>query len=71
EFSVRGDEAELEISDQGGKPLNGEVAPGVGRTLMTAFARQLRGRAQFEPNAEGGVTVRLSFPTPEATAVGT
>ena len=37
---------------------------GVGRTLMTAFARQLRGRAELVRNADGGVTARLNFPTP-------
>jgi two-component sensor histidine kinase len=66
EFTVRGAEAELCISDDGGKPTDGEPAPGVGRTLMTAFARQLRGQAAFEANASGGLTVRLTFPTPEA-----
>ncbi len=32
---------------------------------MTAFARQLRGKAEIAPNARGGVTVRLTFPAPE------
>ena len=36
----------------------------VGRTLMTAFARQLRGRMEVGANDQGGVTVRLIFPTP-------
>ena len=31
---------------------------------MTAFARQLRGRAELVRNAEGGVTAKLVFPTP-------
>ncbi|MGH6958181.1 MAG: hypothetical protein ACREEW_16070, partial [Caulobacteraceae bacterium] len=34
-------------------------------TLMTAYARQLRGEATFKPNADGGMTVRLAFPLPE------
>jgi two-component sensor histidine kinase len=71
DFNVRGAEAELTISDEGGRAVNGEAIAGVGRTLMTAFARQLRGRAEFEPNARGGMTVRLSFPTPEAGPIGT
>jgi hypothetical protein len=33
---------------------------------MTAFARQLRGRAELVRNAAGGVTARLIFPTPAA-----
>jgi two-component sensor histidine kinase len=66
DFTVRGPEAELAITDRGGKPSSGEMAPGVGRTLMTAFARQLRGQAYFEPNDAGGMTVRLTFPNPEA-----
>jgi len=71
DFHVRGAEAELSISDNGGKAAMVEPSTGVGRTLMTAFARQLRGRAEFEPNEEGGLTVRLTFPTPEAGAIGT
>jgi hypothetical protein len=31
---------------------------------MGAFARQLRGQVEFVPNAWGGLTARLSFPTP-------
>jgi len=65
-FSVRGQEAELEISDDGEAGENALVTSGVGRTLMTAFARQLRGRAELIRNAEGGVTARLIFPTPSA-----
>ena len=42
-FTVRGDEAELVISDDGAAPETALTSSGVGRTLMTAFARQLRG----------------------------
>jgi two-component sensor histidine kinase len=63
-FRVRGDRAELEISDDGETAEDALVASGVGRTLMTAFARQLRGRAELVRNAAGGVTARLLFPTP-------
>lgn len=67
-FSVRGEEAELSISDDGpGAPDN--LGGGVGRTLMTAFARQLRGKVAFESQAPRGLTVRLIFPTPLAGAL--
>jgi len=65
-FTVRGEEAELEIADDGKVSEEALLASGVGRTLMTAFARQLRGRAELVRNAEGGVTARLLFPTPAA-----
>ncbi|MDB5432637.1 MAG: phyK [Caulobacter sp.] len=67
-FTVRGEEAELAISDDGGGvERTGEIIPtgGLGRTLMTAFARQLRGQATFMANAKGGLTAKLTFPTPE------
>jgi two-component sensor histidine kinase len=70
-FKVRGEEAELEISDDGELRDDALTASGVGRTLMTAFARQLRGRAELIRNAEGGVTARLIFPTPAADAAPT
>ncbi|PZQ36028.1 MAG: histidine kinase, partial [Phenylobacterium zucineum] len=54
-FHVRGEEAELSISDDGpGAPDS--VGGGVGRTLMTAFARQLRGKVTFETHAPRGLT---------------
>jgi len=37
---------------------------------MTAFARQLRGRAELVRNAQGGVTARLVFPTPAGDDAG-
>jgi two-component sensor histidine kinase len=69
-FHVRGEEAELEITDDGELAAEGLAATGVGRTLMTAFARQLRGRAELFRNAKGGVTARLIFPTPAADDIG-
>ena len=64
-FFVQNDEAELSIGDDG---PGGEPEPpkegGVGRVLMSAFARQLHGRMETTINDGGGVTVRLSFPTP-------
>jgi two-component sensor histidine kinase len=74
EFTLRDGEAELAIADDGGgRPAapGAATAGGVGRTLMTAFARQLRGRASLEPNALGGLTARLVFPMPEVPASGT
>jgi two-component sensor histidine kinase len=66
-FTVHGDEAELIISDEGsGEGPPPVVGEGVGRTLMAAFARQLRGRMDLTANASGGVTARLIFPTPAA-----
>ncbi len=37
----------------------------MGRTLMTAFARQLHGQAEITPNEWGGLTARLVFPVPD------
>jgi two-component sensor histidine kinase len=66
DFTVHGEEAELAISDDGAGAEESLEASGVGRTLMTAFARQLRGRVELIRNARGGVTARLLFPTPAA-----
>jgi len=66
DFRVRGEEAELAISDDGQPADDALAKSGVGRTLMTAFARQLRGRAEVTLNEAGGVTARLFFPTPAA-----
>jgi two-component sensor histidine kinase len=65
-FTVDGDEATLQISDDGQAPESALVTSGVGRTLMTAFARQLRGRSDLTRNAGGGITARLVFPTATA-----
>jgi two-component sensor histidine kinase len=64
-FVVRGAEAELAITDSG-RPgsESAVVGEGVGRTLMSAFARQLGGAVKFCPQAGGGLTARLTFPTP-------
>jgi two-component sensor histidine kinase len=67
-FRVHGDQAELEISDNGEVREDALEGSGVGRTLMSAFARQLRGRAEVVRNAAGGVTARLLFPTPALDA---
>ena len=68
EFTVMGAEAMLKIIDDGGghsPPLKALEARGVGRTLMNAFARQLRGKTDMALNPDGGLTVTLIFPTPE------
>jgi two-component sensor histidine kinase len=65
-FRVEGDEVTLEISDNGGGDAEALPTAGVGRTLMSAFARQLRGSAEVQPAPERGVSVRLVFPRPEA-----
>jgi two-component sensor histidine kinase len=65
-FRVRGALCELTITDSGSSQAAARVGAGVGRTLMTAFARQLRGEATFCANPAGGLTARLVFPTPDA-----
>jgi two-component sensor histidine kinase len=64
-FTVLEEEVALEISDNGVEDAACEAAEGVGRTLMSAFARQLRGRMEISTLAEGGAVVRLTFPPPE------
>jgi len=61
-FAVRGAEAELSITDTGHAPAAAKMGPGVGRTLMTAFARQLRGEVSYRANPGAGLTARLIFP---------
>jgi two-component sensor histidine kinase len=70
-FSLSEEEVVLEIADEGrgdSGAMSGTGA-GVGRTLMSAFARQLRGRAEVGAGPEGGVVARLIFPAPD-TPVG-
>ncbi|WP_296818446.1 sensor histidine kinase [Brevundimonas sp.] len=63
----RGEEdSVLEVEDDGPGPVDGQG--GVGQTLMTAFARQLRGRAEILSGEAGGVLARLTFPSPEIEA---
>ena len=69
-FTLQGEEGCLEISDDGGREAPAEVGEGVGRTLMTAFARQLRGRCEIVQNDRGGITARLVFPAPGEHARG-
>ena len=69
DFRAANGEAVLEIADDGVATDQALAGAGVGRTLMTAFARQLRGNAEVLRNAAGGVTVRLVFPTPPTDAM--
>ena len=64
-FRVRGETSVLEVQDDG-PGLRGGDFSGVGRTLMEAFARQLRGTAEMVDVAEGGSMARLTFVTPSA-----
>ena len=64
-FRVDADQVTLEIRDDGRGDAEALPTAGVGRTLMSAFARQLRGSAVVEPAPERGVCVRLTFPRPE------
>jgi two-component sensor histidine kinase len=69
-FKVGEGEAEFSICDTGrpGAPAP-KVGDGVGRTLMLAFARQMRGEVRFEARPEGGMVARLVFPIPQAAQV--
>jgi two-component sensor histidine kinase len=70
QFQVLGQEAVLSVADEGagGRTPMLDGQGGVGRVLMSAFARQLRGKMELSPNNQGGVTARLVFPTPTAGA---
>ncbi|WP_426029191.1 sensor histidine kinase [Brevundimonas sp. TWP2-3-4b2] len=64
-FTVRGDTSVLEVQDDG-PGVSKTFREGVGRTLMGAFAKQLRGVVEMTPAAGGGTIARLTFATPEA-----
>ena len=64
-FRVVADEVTLEVQDDGRGEADALPTAGVGRTLMSAFARQLRGHTEVEPAPDRGVRVRLTFPRPE------
>ena len=64
-FKVNGDTSVLEVEDDGPGATDAQ-AQGVGRTLMGAFAKQLRGEAELVPAPGGGSIARMTFATPEA-----
>ena len=64
-FTVCGDTSVLEVQDDG-PGVSETFREGVGRTLMGAFAKQLRGAVEMTPAAGGGTIARLTFATPEA-----
>ncbi|WP_242912406.1 sensor histidine kinase [Brevundimonas pishanensis] len=71
-FRVNGDTSTLEVEDDG--PGMGEANNGVGLTLMTAFAKQLRGTVSTTVAPSGGTLATLVFQTPkleEHTAAST
>jgi len=64
-FRVLGETSVLEVQDDGPGAADIDTA-GVGRTLMNAFAKQLRGQAEMVEAPGGGSIARLTFATPEA-----
>jgi two-component sensor histidine kinase len=65
-FKVDGATSTLEVEDDGPGPDEAAVTAGVGRTLMGAFAKQLRGAAETVAAPGGGTIARMTFATPEA-----
>ncbi len=66
-FTV-GAEVTLEVEDDGAALAGAAGAPptgDVGRTLMTAYARQLRGVNETVTAVDGGRVQRLTFPRPD------
>ena len=64
-FRVRGETSVLEVQDDG-PGVSETFRAGVGRTLMGAFAKQLRGSAEMIAAEGGGTIARMTFATPEA-----
>lgn len=64
-FKVDGEVSVLEVQDNGPGPSD-TMSAGVGRTLMGAFAKQLRGEAEMVEAEGGGTIARMRFATPEA-----
>lgn len=64
-FRVKGETSVLEVEDDG-PGAAGITEAGVGRTLMGAFAKQLRGEAEIIEAPSGGAIARMTFVTPEA-----
>ncbi|KQS57776.1 histidine kinase [Brevundimonas sp. Leaf363] len=66
-FKVDGATSVLEVQDDGPGAPDEAVSAGVGRTLMGAFAKQLRGEAEIVGAPGGGTIARMTFATPEAS----
>jgi two-component sensor histidine kinase len=64
-FRVDGGTSVLEVEDDG-PGLTPTTATGVGRTLMAAFAKQLRGETEILTGPMGGALIRMTFVTPGA-----
>ena len=64
-FRVEGETSVLEVEDDG-PGVSETFRAGVGRTLMGAFAKQLRGEVALVPAPNGGTIARMTFATPEA-----
>src|SRR5690606_27294406 len=64
-FKVVGETSVLEVEDDG-PGVTETFRAGVGRTLMGAFAKQLRGEVELVPAPGGGTIARMTFATPEA-----
>jgi len=64
-FKVDGDTSVLEVEDDG-PGVSETQREGVGRTLMGAFAKQLRGSVEMLRSPSGGALARMTFATPEA-----
>ncbi|HYC68331.1 sensor histidine kinase [Brevundimonas sp.] len=64
-FNVEGERSVLEVEDDG-PGVSETFRAGVGRTLMGAFAKQLRGEVELVPAPGGGTIARMTFATPEA-----
>ncbi|GAA0870668.1 sensor histidine kinase PhyK [Brevundimonas basaltis] len=64
-FRVEGETSVLEVEDDG-PGVSETYRAGVGRTLMGAFAKQLRGEVEMLPAPTGGTIARMTFATPEA-----
>lgn len=64
-FRVDGDTSVLEVEDDGAG-VDATTLAGVGRTLMGAFAKQLRGEAELINLPDGGALARMTFVTPRA-----
>nr|WP_168047362.1 sensor histidine kinase [Brevundimonas alba] len=64
-FRVEGESSILEVEDDG-PGVSETFRAGVGRTLMGAFAKQLRGEVEMVSAPGGGTIARMTFATPEA-----